>query len=50
MGRYKALIGPRLRALGFAAQRTEAAVGVAVLNRMLAAGCPDSFRRRPVIA
>ncbi len=50
MGRYKALIGPRLRARGFAAQRTEAAVGVAVLNQMLAAGCPDSVRRQPVIA
>ena len=50
MGRYKALIGPRLRARGFTAQRTEAAVGVAVLNRMLAAGRPDSVRRQPVIA
>jgi len=50
MGRYKALIGPRLRARGFAAQRTEAAVSVAVLNRMLAAGRPDSVRRQPVIA
>jgi len=49
MGRHKALIGPRLRARGFAAQRTEAAVGVAVLNRMLAAGCPASVRRQPVI-
>jgi hypothetical protein len=29
---------------------TEAAIGVAVLNRMLAAGCPDSIRRQPVIA
>ena len=38
MGRYKALIGPRLRARGFAAQQTEAAVSVTVLNRMLAAG------------
>jgi hypothetical protein len=26
MGRYKALIGPRLRARGFAAQQTEAAI------------------------
>jgi len=53
MGRYKALIGPRLRARGFAAQRTEAAVGVAVLKvlkRMLAAGHPDSVRRQPIIA
>jgi hypothetical protein len=43
MGRYKALIGPRLRARGFAAQQTEAAIGVAALNRMLAAGRPKSF-------
>jgi Transposase DDE domain len=50
MGRYKSLIGPRLRARGFAAQQTEAAIGVAVLNRMLATGRPDSVRRQPVIA
>src|SRR5271166_7012232 len=50
MGRYKSLIGPRLRARGFATQQTEAAIGVAVLNRMLAAGRPDSVRRQPVIA
>jgi hypothetical protein len=50
MGRYKLLIGPRLRARGFAAQQTEAAIGVAVLNRMLATGHPDSVRRQPVMA
>ena len=50
MGRYKALIGPRLRARGFAAQQTEAAIGVAVLNQMLAAGRPDSVRRMRVVA
>ena len=50
MGRYKALIGPRLRARGFAAQQTEAAIGVAVLNRMLAAGRPNSVRYQRVIA
>ena len=44
MSRYKALIGPRLRARGFAAQQTEAAIGVVVLNRMLAAGRPKSVR------
>jgi len=49
MGRYKALIGPRLRARGFAAQQTEAAIGVAVLNRTLAAGRPDSVRCQRVI-
>jgi hypothetical protein len=50
MGRYKALIGPRLRARGFAAQRTEAGIGVGVLNRMLEAGRPASVRRERVIA
>ena len=50
MGRYKALIGSQLRARGFAAQQTEAAMGVAVLNRMLAAGRPDSVRCLPVTA
>jgi len=44
MGRYKTLIGSRLRAHGFAAQQTEAAVGTAVLNRMLTAGRPKSIR------
>jgi hypothetical protein len=48
--RNKALIGPRLRARGFAAQQTEAAIGGAVLNRMLAAGRPDSIRRQQGIA
>jgi hypothetical protein len=50
MGRYKTLVGPRLRARGFAAQQTEASIGVAVLNRMLAAGRPDSVRRQRVTA
>jgi hypothetical protein len=49
MSRYKALIGPRLRARGFAAQRTEAAIGVAVLNRMLAAGRPKSVRSQRMV-
>jgi Transposase DDE domain len=50
MGRYKALIGPRPRARGFADQQTEAATGVAALNRMLATGCPKSVRCQRVIA
>jgi len=50
MGRYKALIGPRLRARGFAAQQTKAAIGGAVLNRMLAAERPTSVRCQPVTA
>ncbi len=50
MGRYKAVIGPRLRARGFAGPQTEVAIGVAVLNQMLAVGRPDSVRRMRVIA
>ena len=50
MGRYKTLIGPRLRARSFSAQQAEAAVGVAVLNRMLDAGSPDSVRRLNIAA
>ena len=44
MGRYKAIIGPRLRARSFSGQQDEAVVGVAILNRMLDAGRPDSVR------
>ena len=50
MGRYKALIGSRLRARGFAAQQTEATIGTAVLNRMLTAGRPKSVRFQRAIA
>jgi hypothetical protein len=50
MGRYKSLIGARLRSRGFAAQQTEATIGVMVLNRMLLAGRPKSTRRKGVIA
>jgi hypothetical protein len=50
MGRYKMLIGPRLRARDFAAQQTEAAIGVAAMNRMLAARRPNFVRCQPVIA
>jgi len=50
MGRYKMLIGSRLRARGFAAQQSETAVAVAVLNRMLLAGRPGSARCQTVIA
>lgn len=50
MGRYKSLIGPCLRARGFKAHQTEATIGVTVLNRMLAAGRPNSVRRQQVPA
>ena len=44
IARYKGGIGPRLRARSFIAQQTEAAIGVAILNRMLACGRPKSVR------
>ena len=50
MGRYKAIIGPRLRARERRGQRIEAAVAVAVLNRMLGAGRPNSVRTSTVAA
>jgi hypothetical protein len=50
MGHYKAPISPRLRARDFTARQTEAAIGVAVLNQMLAAGRPKSIPRQRVIA
>jgi transposase len=50
MGRYKAIIGPRLRARSFSGQQAEAVVGVAVLNRMLDAARPDSVRRLNIAA
>jgi hypothetical protein len=50
MGRYKAIIGPCLRARSFSGQKVEAAVGVAVLNRMLHAGRPNSVRRLKIAA
>lgn len=50
MGRYKAIIGPRLRARDWRGQRTEAGVAVAVLNRMLGAGRPNSVRTSAVEA
>ena len=50
MGRYKSIIGPRLKSRGWEAQQTEAAIGVAVLNRMLAAGRPNSVRSQKAAA
>jgi hypothetical protein len=49
MGRYKALIGPRLHVRG-PVQQTEAAIGVEVLNCMLASGRPKSVHCQRVSA
>jgi hypothetical protein len=44
MFRYKALVGPSLRARSLPAQKTEARVGCTVLNRMTGLGMPVSQR------
>jgi hypothetical protein len=44
MGRWKAVIGPKLKARNFENQRTEAKIGVRVLNQMTGLGRP-SFER-----
>jgi hypothetical protein len=44
IGRYKSIIGRRLRARSFGAQQTEVAIGCAVLNRMLECARPKSVR------
>ncbi len=44
MGRWKTVIAPKLKARGFENQKTEAGIGVRVLNRMTGLGRP-SFER-----
>ena len=45
VGRYKHLIGPKLRARGRPAQHGEVALAVQVLNRMIRTAKPVSVRR-----
>ncbi|NPD69858.1 hypothetical protein HN018_22200 (plasmid) [Lichenicola cladoniae] len=45
IGRYKHLIGPKLRASTLPGQQGEAALAVAVLNRMIRTAKPVSVRR-----
>ena len=45
MGRYKHLIGPKLRARSRSAQHGEVTLGVQVLNRMIREAKPVSVRR-----
>ncbi|MBB4346228.1 hypothetical protein GGE56_007708 [Rhizobium leguminosarum] len=45
IGRYKSIIGRRLRARSFHAQQTDVAIGCAALNRMLTCARPKSIRR-----
>jgi hypothetical protein len=44
IGRYKAIVGPRLRARGLPAQQGEAGIAVAALNRMIQVAKPISAR------
>ena len=44
MARYKRILGGHLHARKPPGQQAEAAIGVAVLNRMIDAGRPDSVR------
>jgi hypothetical protein len=44
MGRYKSIIGARLRARHWRGQQAEVAIAVEVRNRMLGAGRPKSVR------
>jgi transposase len=50
MGRYKSIIGARLRARYWRGQQAEAAIAVEVLNRMLGAGRPKSVRSSAMTA
>ncbi|ESZ08537.1 hypothetical protein X737_33835 [Mesorhizobium sp. L48C026A00] len=45
IGRYKSIIGRRLRARSLPVQQTEVAIGCTVLNRMLACARPKSARQ-----
>ncbi|SFF19857.1 hypothetical protein SAMN04488523_1486, partial [Sulfitobacter brevis] len=44
MGRWKAVIGPKLKARSFENQKTEAKIGVRILDRMTELGRPNFER------
>jgi hypothetical protein len=44
IGRYKAIIGPKLRTRSLPAQQGEVAVATEVLNRMIGVAKPTSIR------
>ena len=50
IGRYKSIIGRRLRARSLPGQQTEVAIACAVLNRMFACARPKSARRNVAMA
>jgi hypothetical protein len=44
IGRWKAVVGPKLQARNFGNQKTEAKIGVQILNRMTELGRPNFER------
>ena len=44
MSRWKAVVGPKLKARRFENQKTEAKIGVRILNRMTELGRPNFER------
>ena len=44
MFRFKTIIGPKLRNRNFENQKTEAAIGIAILNRFTALGMPETIK------
>jgi hypothetical protein len=48
IGRWKTVISPKLKARNFENQKTEAKIGVQILNRMTALGRPNFQRTGPV--
>lgn len=45
MFRFKTIIGPQLKARTFDAQQIEVRIGCMILNRMIALGMPDSYKK-----
>jgi lysozyme family protein len=43
MGRFKGIIGPKLRGRKIESQKVEAMIGCAILNRMAALGTPTTL-------
>lgn len=46
MFRFKTIIGPKLHNRKFENQKTEAAIGVAIVNTFTALGMPETIRIR----
>ncbi len=44
MFRFKTIIGAKLRSRKFETQKTEAAIGVAILNTFMELGMPETIR------